>query len=349
MSEIDIGIHHDVPFKEYESLKFINSGIVNKAFLKRGGISMKHMHAAAEGRFKVKDTDDKKLGRAIHCRVLEPERYRQEYLVATPCQAVKHGSQQCGNPGKLLWDDAWYCGVRGHAPKEATEPADYISESSAAGIEALATALHADRIFTDGQLLRREAWHELTAVFEWCGLKCKARLDRVDSKYRTIIDLKKMQVGAGERESLQYAIKDFGWHRQAAMYVNAVHLLTGTRPEFVWLFVEDDEPYDVQLIPADEDDIAIGQFEVEQALKQYAAAVKRNDFRGYIYDPRFIRRGGLPERDKQRFREFGIIGGGAASDQEFADFGEPAGEPCTVGPARRGDADAVGNDAGGAV
>lgn len=349
---LEPGLHPDIPFDAYAALPFINSGVINKAFLKRGGLSMKHMHAAAEGRLAGKDTEDRKLGRAIHCRLLEPEKYTTEFLVATPCCAKKaKDKQDCGNPGKKLWDGKWYCGVKGHAPAEATEPTDYIDESKANDIEALVSALQSHQVFTEGKLLRRAAWHEQTAVAEICGVMCKSRLDRVDTEFRTIVDLKKMQVGAGERETLEYSIKDYGWHRQAALYVMVVEALTGKTPEFVWLFVEDSEPFDIQVMVADEDDIEIGKFQVRQALTQYAAARKRNVFKGYIHDTKFIRRGALPDKYRQQFRDIGVIGGGtAAASENYADFGDaPAGEPSTLGPEECGDDGAVRDDAGGVV
>lgn len=330
MSDIGPGLH-TLDFAKYAALPYINSGAVNKAFTKRGQISMKHFHAAIEGRMKSDDTEDRKLGRAIHCRLLEPERYRTDFLVATTCRAVKQDGQQCGNTARLLWDGEWYCGVRGHAPKGASEPADYIAESERQRIEALCEALHTNDVFQSG-LFRRPGWHEASGIWEERGMRCKCRIDRLDESKPIVIDLKKIQVGTGDRETCEEKIRDYGWYRQAAMYVKCIEALLEKTPEFVWVFVEDDEPYDVQVIPADSQTIAIGRHEVDDVLGRYAVARQAGKFKGYIYDSRFIRPGGLPLRYRQQCEAIGIGVGESSGtgDDEYADFGDAPPPPADV-------------------
>lgn len=95
------GIHRDVPFEEYASWKAINSGV-----LRWGKVSMKHMKAALDGLVKSEDTKDRKLGRAIHQRVLEPDR---PLVVATQCAAMKKDGTRCSNLGYLT------CSIPGDA------------------------------------------------------------------------------------------------------------------------------------------------------------------------------------------------------------------------------------------
>lgn len=313
------GLYRDLPFADYAAIPAINSGVV-----KAGTVSMKHMKAALDGAGSDKDTKDRKLGRAIHCRLLEPERYRAEYLVATPCKAVKQDGQECGNSAKLLWDDVWYCGVRGHAPKDAREPADYISEGDSQRIEAVAAALHDHPVM---RLFRREGWSEVSCVWESHGLLRKCRIDRyAPGDKPLIIDIKKCQVGAGRKEDCEKAIHGNGYYRQLAGNVEAIEALTGKTPDAIWVFVDDDYPFDVNIIPADAQTVAIGRWENNDIIGRFAASQNRNDYRGYIYDSRFIRHGGLPLWYREQCMRLGIGTGddsSGSSQPEYADFDEP--------------------------
>src|SRR5690606_29876450 len=112
--------------------------------LKNGRPSMKHMKAAVEGKFEDADTTALKFGRAVHCRLLEPERYGTDILVATPCQAMTGKGKPCGARAKNWHQESntWYCGIKSHAPEGCIEPRDYVSEEEAERIERMAKALH---------------------------------------------------------------------------------------------------------------------------------------------------------------------------------------------------------------
>lgn len=391
MSDVPVGIYRDMPFAEYAAIDAINSGIVRWGFK----ATMRHMLAAREGRIDNDDTKDRKFGRAIHCRLLEPERYRTDFLIATKCVATVKSQKHalCGNSARYVspipthedeqrlqvdhclrqagwelrtesdsgsryyvrnekqhvrvsdhppnddtrqWMDNvrcasisvglgenvmaqlapftdgetfqplqfWYCGVKGHAPTGAVEPTDFIDENEAAANERIAEAL---RTHPAMKLFRRQGWSEVSMVWELCGLKCKCRIDKLDDWEATdkplVIDIKSCQVGDASREDCEKAIANNGYHRQAALNVNAVEALTGKRPGFVWVFIEKGEPFDVQIVPADDETLAIGLTEVRRTLELYRSAEAKGDFRGYIYDPRFIGYGGLPGWYRQRYAD----------------------------------------------
>jgi hypothetical protein len=152
-------------------------------------------------------------------------------------------------------------------------------------------------------MFTRKGWSEASIVWEHDGIKLKGRVDKLAQGSRSLVlDLKKMQVGAGVREKCQREILNRGYHVQAAIYVKGIEVLTGKKPEFVWLFVEDNDPFDIQVIPADDRDIEIGWQAVRQAIRVWREAGPNPP--GYIIDPEIsIKPGGLPDWYVQQWEE----------------------------------------------
>lgn len=267
------GIYRDMPFEEYAAMRAFNSGVV-----KWGFVTIKHMRAALEGRLKSEDTKDRKLGRAIHQRVLEPDR---PLVVATQCTAMKKDGTRCSNLGYLKsFDGGWYCGVKGHAPASAIEPLDYVSEEEAARIEKIVAALHDHPAMP---MLRQNGWSEVSIVWEFEGMLLKGRLDRyAEGPPPVVLDLKKIQVGKGSRDECQKTIVKMGYHRQAAIYAKGVQFHTGLLPSVIWLFQEDSEPYDTQIIIATDEEMELAWREVAERLRVFRRCQAEDKYPGYV-------------------------------------------------------------------
>jgi exodeoxyribonuclease VIII len=288
-----------VSFETYLGWRAVNSGVI-----KWGMITPKHFAAAFDGRLKSEDTKDRKLGRAIHCRLLEPDSFDDRYIVAGPCESVlKTGANKgkaCGAPGKFLVDNYWLCGKHGDAPAVA-DGKEVVTQDelrrTLGVVDSLKTLPEEIRA-----MLSRPGWNEASIVWEHKGLKLKGRMDRYsDGKRPCILDVKKMQVGAGVREKCQKTILNYGYHVQAAIYVKGVESLTGKRPEFLWVFVEDNDPFDIQVVPATDEDIDIGWRACELAIRAYQESVP--DHWGYIRIVENVHPGGLPPWFIQSERE----------------------------------------------
>lgn len=284
------GKYEGVSFHQYAAWRAVNSGVV-----KWGLKTPKHFAAAYKGELKSEDTKDRKIGRAIHCRLLEPKEFDERFIVAGPCEAkMKSGSKKgdiCGLPGKFLIDDRWYCGKHGEADRsfDGKEVLTHEENKRTLGVvESLKSLPPEIRA-----MLSRPGWNEVSIVWEYQGLKLKGRLDRFsDGKRPCIIDVKKMQVGAGVREDCQKAILRYGYHIQAALYCKGIEYLTSKRPEFIWLFVEDNAPFDIQIIPATDEDIEIGWRSCQSAIRNYLESIP--DHWGYIRIVENVKPGGLP-------------------------------------------------------
>ncbi len=281
------GIHRDVSFEEYASWRAINSGTITQ-----GKVSQKRMKAAYDGLLPNSDTQARKFGRGTHSAILTPSEFSSEFLLSRPCEAIlKSGDrtgQICGASSSYrieLTDDTdrWLCGK--HAEKGSEPVRDFVSPDGLKCIERIRDALHGHFLM---ELLRAPGWAEASLVWKWNDLTLKGRVDRYSEKTDRkgsrpfIIDLKTCQSGKGSTDDCQYAIEKYGWHRQAAMYCNGIKALTGTMPEFWWIFVEKTEPFDINAIQAVEDDIEIGWDEVQGVLGGFQNCTAMGVFPGYL-------------------------------------------------------------------
>lgn len=140
------------------------------------------------------DTDALRLGRAIHCLVLEgPEVFRARWVAATTCAATTTRGTPCRSQGSLYLDGAWFCRVRGHAPPEAIDPLveeglEVLTEDALSVANACAESLHGHPVAAE--LLRGGAREQR---LEWrdplTGLACRGTVDLLhDRAY--LLDLK---------------------------------------------------------------------------------------------------------------------------------------------------------------
>lgn len=296
-----IGIHKDLSREDYDAIVALNSTTLKQGHPPSG--SMLHLKAAIDGNLEDKDTKDRKFGRALHVRLLEPDRYKSEILVSERCCATKKDGERCTRNGTFYLHGEWYCGTHG---QDAKQPEDYINEEEAARIEDMAKTLHSHDC---QRLFKAKGWSEVSVVWDYHGHLMKSRLDRMsDEKTRTILDLKKAQPGKVHKSAMEKSILDYGWHRQAAIYVDGVGYETGIQYEFAWVFIEDQPPYDVGILRASKEVLDCGRFEYKQIISNWEYALEKGKFDGTNPIPRRIERvddlddGGLPGWYLDQFR-----------------------------------------------
>lgn len=82
------------------------------------------------------------------------------------------------------------------------------------------------------------------------GVECSGRPDHIDEDYHIVNDLKTAHDLSDE--AIVYAIEKYGYDIQAAAYVEACRTVyEWDRPQFRFIFVETDAPYDVRIIEPD--------------------------------------------------------------------------------------------------
>lgn len=176
------------------------------------------------------------FGSAVHAAVLEPKNFAKQYVVADFDARTKEGKalkQQYLDEGKIL------------LTKDQGEQINGIAQ-------AIKANPFAKRLLT-GKHETAHFW-----IDPETGEKCKCKTDcETDiNGVHYIVDLKTCQ-NAETEEFVRDAVK-FGYFMQAAMYSDGVKCHTGKDSVFVFVAVEKDPPYAVNVLQCGEDEIRLG-------------------------------------------------------------------------------------------
>lgn len=184
----------------------------------------------------VEQTPAMAFGSAVHMAVLEPKRFAKEYVVAdfdARTKAGKELKQQYLEHGKTL------------LTVEQVEQINGI-------VDAIRKHPYAKRLLK-GKHEQAHFWKDPET-----GEKCKCKTDcetEINGTYY-VVDLKTC-ASADTDEFVRDAIK-FGYFFQAAMYTDGIKCSTGKDATFVFVAVEKDPPYAVNVMMCGEDEIRLG-------------------------------------------------------------------------------------------
>jgi len=131
-----------------------------------------------------------------------------------------------------------------------------------------------------GELLRADGRNELTIASQdlETGVKVKVRPDKLTNKgvvvdYKTTLDASP----AGFAKS----VVNFGYHRQAALYLDVARLAGIEVGKFLFICVEKSAPYLVAVYELEESAIELGRKLNNKALSDYSIALDRGEWKGY--------------------------------------------------------------------
>lgn len=128
---------------------------------------------------------------------------------------------------------------------------------------------------------------ELSIVWrdEATGILCKARLDHISPDIVTpegsgaIIDVKSTEDAS--LEAFMVTCYNYGYHRQAAHYLDGAFANGLEVAHYIWIAVEKKPPYGVGIYRADAGMLAAGKASIELLLKRYARCVERDEWPCY--------------------------------------------------------------------
>jgi exodeoxyribonuclease VIII len=201
------------------------------------------------------------LGSALHCLILEPQRFAQEWTVGDGPTNPTTGSPY-GSDSKKYRE--WLM--------QQIKPV--LTRAQYEKVLGMADAVAAD---PDARVIRDNPRKtELSVFWEQDGVPCKCRLDCAQPKL--LWDIKSC------RDATEFgfmrSIADYRYHLQAAFYLMGAcraGLAEPTTP-FQWLCVENTPPFatHVMLVPIDL--LGAAHDRVEKLIEQYAACRKSGQF-----------------------------------------------------------------------
>ena len=205
---------------------------------------------------KWKQTPDMLVGSALHCKLLEPEKYSDRYAVAPECD--KRGIE-C----KSLWAKFAI----------ANEGKDLITQDQQVLVDAMLQAVKTNAPAWElfNQIGQTEAKKEGVIA----GLPFVGYIDALGDDI--LIDLKSCQ-SSSPREFMRDAYNNL-YHLQAAIY----HKLTGVK-DIYFIAVEKSEPYNVTTFRLNADDNIHGENLLAHLTDQFNLCMDLNQFdKGYEF------------------------------------------------------------------
>lgn len=258
-SELPLTVHADAPlsvegmsYRDYAARPGLRAGYL--AAIDRGApgkAEWERQHPA--------DTAAMRLGSALHCLILEPERFADEWSVGGPI------NERTGKP--------YGCETKAYLEWEAAQPKPVLPKELHAMLLGMADSIAAHpaaRTIRDGP---RKT--ELSLFWDWDGQPCKARLDCLQPG--VIWDIKSCRDAS--YRGFERSIAEYRYHMQAAFYVLGAGLCCYNNPvKYYWLAVENSPPYALAVYQASIELLGVGHDHCEQAMARYAECKKVGNF-----------------------------------------------------------------------
>lgn len=188
------------------------------------------------------------IGSAIHCAILEPERFASDYLLLKDVKDRR--------------DSEYKQAIKVHSPDNVLVASE--TQNVAAMQESVASQLIAS------ELTKAKGWRELSA-FVACpetGLVLRCRYDLLTADGRAL-DLKKTR--DARPAEFEKSVASYRYHVQQAHYSRVFELITGEQlRSFTFLAVEDQPPYTAHAYKLDSLALEIGDFYAMRDLRTYA-------------------------------------------------------------------------------
>lgn len=251
------GLTAGIPFEDYVRIDAVNQSVL-------GRMSKSAAHARAYMVEPPDSTKEQHRGLAGHVAVLEPKDFGNRYSACPPCDKRT-------KEGKSIWEAFQReAGVRTVLTRAEWDMAQSISKAVREHPAA-------------SRLLGAKGTSELTAVWkdDATGLTCKGRIDRVaviDGE-PWLLDLKTTRDASPFKFSR--AVAEYGYHRQAAFYIDGARALGSAVSKFAFIAIEKEPPFAVAVYELDPASIEQGRMECAALLRKYKACVESGIWPGY--------------------------------------------------------------------
>jgi exodeoxyribonuclease VIII len=249
------GIYYDLDFKAYRAMKDAVS-ISELNVYRRAALLYKH--EVLDGN-KRGSTPQQELGTALHAYYLERDFFDAKYRVGDKIdRRTKEGKAAFEERERLAKEEGFI----------------FLDQ------EAMNKVLSAGKVLDEHPYLKTiksKLKCEASMFWEKDGIKCRGRIDAFMPDTGVIVDLKTTK----DAKNFSKSIIDYGYHRQAAYYLDGLKATTGLdAKEFIWVTIEMDAPHLCAIYRGDEMMIACGRHEYSQDLIDFKESQDKNEWAG---------------------------------------------------------------------
>jgi len=216
-------------------------------------------------------TESKEFGSALHLAILQPERFDAETLEGETKgrNTKKNEVLAAANPGKIILGPDGKDEVLQLADRVMKRRAvrQLIESPGDAELSMVWDHVHDPDIWTD------DDGEPLPAV------RCKGRVDKVADDFDAMVDLKTTLDASPE--AFAKSVYEWGYYRQAPMYLWGAAALNRSFDHFVFIAIEKVPPFEVALYRINDDLVEIGDQERQKFLAKYAECMATGFWPGY--------------------------------------------------------------------
>lgn len=224
-------------------------------------LSPAHYQAALKKRWPA--TPNMTLGSALHCAVLEgPEVFNATYV--TRPEDLKLTTKE----GKE-WAAAQKKAGKTVLTGEQTEQ-----------LEGMTKSLQRLEWFAPDRQQELRKYSELSIYWEWCGIDCKARLDRVIELEDQVLVLDLKTTDSVAPKKFLDKVIYLNYMFQAAYYSEAAAVAFKKPATFIFVGVERDPPYCIDYFTPGQDMVAEGRSQCEFALNTLKQCLLTDEWPG---------------------------------------------------------------------
>jgi hypothetical protein len=140
-----------------------------------------------------------------------------------------------------------------------------------------------DRLESMGIILDPH-WSEVVGIWEdRGGALCRFMADNIDERNLTVRDLKTTGRGMSDRQLMSTGT-NLGYDLSAGFYIRGLEAIdpsTAGRWKWEWIFIEDEEPFEVRIVRADAVWLEIGDRKAATAIEKWRVCMRSGDWPGY--------------------------------------------------------------------
>jgi exodeoxyribonuclease VIII len=202
---------------------------INASSLKKFLVSPLHYKTWIDNKPDEKVGDAFRIGTAVHMAILEPDLFPQRYMYAPEVDRRT-------TAGKLAWTE-FTAGLN-------AKQDNFLFQEEVAMVDGMISRVRENQFWKLRNDWNDNLYVEAGFECEYLGVKIKGRLDFYNASQNVIIDWKTINDTPTKR-TVKSEIYSKGYDVQAFFYQKGVEIVSGTKPKFLFAFIEKKEPYSI--------------------------------------------------------------------------------------------------------